>query len=275
MNVMVTGGSGFLGRHVLRECLDRDMNVISLSHSEKRLSEVQRMFPSVPFYTTDISNGNISIENLVEKYQVDYIVHTAAMKYIGVCETNPTRTVEVNIDGSRNLINIAKKHGVKNIVAVSTDKAINPTSVYGSSKLIMEKMMLEYDFSVLQGVNFFYSTGSVLDIWFEAMNKNKPISINVNDTVRYFVDASEVAKKLVDSFDVHGEYISLDTCYRMKLHDLAKAFCKFHNYDKTSDYHPISAEKNEEEIPENVLIKDADIDMIQHLLKEYYEKETR
>jgi len=272
MNILITGGTGFLGRHIIQNALDRGHNVVSLSHSEAREKEVHLQFPEIPFYSADISHNKDILDSIVKKHNIDYIVHAAAMKYIGICENNPTRTVEVNIDGSRNIITVAKNNNVKNIIAVSTDKAINPTSVYGSSKFLMEKMMLENDFSVIQGVNFFFSTGSVLDLWENCKNKGEDIGVNVDDTIRYFVNADDVANKILDSLDTHGSYLSLDECYRVSLHDLSKAFCEYHDYHKTKDYVSISAEKTVEEIPENVSIINADIDVIKTLLGEYYSK---
>ena len=274
MNILITGGTGFLGRHIISKCIVSGHNVVSLSHSEAREKEVQLKYPDVSFYAADISHNKDIIDSVEKKHNIDYIIHAAAMKYIGICENNPTRTVQVNIDGSRNIIEIAKNNGVKNVIAVSTDKAINPTSVYGSSKFLMEKLMLENGFSVIQGVNFFCSTGSVLDLWENFKNEGKEIGVNVEDTTRYFVNANDVADKILENLDTHGEYLSLDECYRVSLHDLAKAFCEYNDYYKTKDYVSISAEKTIEEIPENVSIINANVDTIKSLLHEYYSGEV-
>ena len=275
MNILITGGSGFLGRHIIKKCIDKGYNIVSLSHSEKREKEVQLQYPTVEFYSVDISHNKDIIDSIVKKHKIDYIIHTAAMKYIGICEKNPTRTIEVNIDGSRNIIDIARKNNIKNVVAISTDKAINPTSVYGSSKFLMEKLMLENNFSVIQGVNFFFSTGSVLDLWENFKNEGKEIGVNVEDTIRYFVDANDVADKILENLDTHGSYISLDECYRVSLHDLAKAFCEYNDYYKTKDWVSISAEKTIEEIPENVSIINADVDILKKLLDSHYSQEVK
>ena len=275
MNIVITGGTGFLGGHIIKKCLDRGHNIISLSHSEAREKEAQLQHPNVTFYSLDISHNKDILDHIIKKHDIDYIIHTAAMKYIGICENNPTRTIEVNIDGSRNVIEVARKNNVKNVVAVSTDKAINPTSVYGSSKFLMEKLMLEHNFSVIQGVNFFFSTGSVLDLWENFRNDGKEIGVNVEDTIRYFVKTDDVADKILENLDTHGSYLLLDECYRITLHDLATAFCEYHNYYKTKDYVSISAEKTIEEIPENVSIINADVNIIKTLLDEYYSEKVK
>ena len=73
--------------------------------------------------------------------------------------------------------NLASKYGISDVISISTDKAINPSNIYGMSKRLMEEMSLENGFTVVSGVNFFGSTGSVLDIWFEQVNADKALTI--------------------------------------------------------------------------------------------------
>jgi len=273
MTILITGGTGFLGRSLLRECLNNDMDVIVLSHSEIRDKEMQLEHPEVKSYCMDISTNIEILDRIVEQNNVEYIVHCAAMKHIGICEANPTKAIEVNINGSRNIISVAKKNKVKNVIAVSTDKAINPSCVYGSTKLLMEKIMIENDFSVIQGVNFFFSSGSVLEIWHNCIKNKKPIKVNVNDTVRYFVSVRDVAKKILENLDTKSSYISLDSCYRIKLHNLAEAFCGYHDVYKTEDYVPISAEKIVEEIPDGTRnIYEPDITELKVIICRHYKE---
>lgn len=274
MTILITGGTGFLGRSLLRECLNNDMDVIVLSHSEIRDKEMQLEHPEVKSYCVDISTDAEILDRIVEQNNVEYIVHCAAMKHIGICENNPTKAIEVNINGSRNIISVAKKNKVKNVVAVSTDKAINPSCVYGSTKLLMEKVMLENSFSVIQGVNFFFSSGSVLEIWHSCIKNKEPIRVNINDTVRYFVSASDVAKKILENLDTKSSYISLDSCHRVKLHNLSEAFCEYHNFYKIEDYVPISAEKIVEEVPDGIRnIHEPDMAELEDMIHRHYKEQ--
>jgi len=268
MSILITGITGSLGTALVDEGIKRDHHIIGIAHSEKRSKLMQIKYPKIELYSADISDKDI-LEKIVSRCNVDYIIHCAAMKHIGICEKNPTRAVNVNVDGSRNVINAAYNNGVKNVIAVSTDKAINPSCVYGSTKLLMEKMMLENNYSVIQGVNFFFSSGSVLEIWKQATDNNDPIKINTINTVRYFVDTVDVAKKILDNLSSTGQYLYLDSCYRVYLHDLAKAFCEYHNYYNTAEYKSISAEKIEEEVPENVSIIDAGIPELKEIFRGY------
>ena len=182
MTILITGITGSLGTALVEEGIKRNHHIIGVAHSEKRNKLMQLQYPNIELHAADISDGE-ALDRIISRCNVDYIVHCAAMKYIDICENNPTRAVDVNINGSRNIINSAYRHGVKNVIAVSTDKAINPSCVYGSTKLLMEKMMLENNYSVIQGVNFFFSSGSVLEIWQRAKDKQEPIKVNTNNII--------------------------------------------------------------------------------------------
>ena len=268
MTILITGITGSLGTALVEEGIKRNHHIIGVAHSEKRNKLMQLQYPNIELHAADISDGE-ALDRIISRCNVDDIVHGAAMKYIDICENNPTRAVDVNINGSRNIINSAYRHGVKNVIAVSTDKAINPSCVYGSTKLLMEKIMLENNYSVIQVVNFCFSSGSVLEIWQRAKDKQEPIKVNTNNTVRYFIDAADVASKILDNLSIHGEYLNLDSCYRVHLHDLATAFCEYHDYHNTAEYKAISAEKVEEEVPENVRVMDIDVTELKDMFSRY------
>mgnify|MGYP003110499434 CR=1 FL=1 len=269
MNILITGAAGTLGTELIKSCLNKGYSPVALGHSEERSQLLKIQFPDVPLYCSDIIN-TLQIENIVERHNIDYIVHTAAMKHVGICEKNPSRAIDININGSRNLINICKKFSVKNMVAVSTDKAINPSCVYGCTKLLMEHIMLENGYSTIQGVNFLFSSGSVLYLWDRCLQAGKPILVNTDNTTRYFIETTDMANKILDNLDIKGDYIRLDKCYKVKLHDLAKAFGDYHNYDNFGDYNSISAEKITEELPENVEIIETDVNLLKQIIERHY-----
>ena len=269
MNVLITGATGTLGSEVIKTCLERGYSPIALGHSEERSQSLRMKFSNIPIYCEDISNFN-QIENIFTKHDIDYVIHAAAMKHVGICENNPGRAVDINITGSRNLITICKKLGVKNMIAVSTDKAINPSCVYGCTKLLMENLMLENGYSNIQGVNFLFSSGSVLYLWDKAVSENKPILVSTQDTTRYFIETHEMANTILNNIDKKGEYIRLKKCYKVNLHQLAKAFVEYHAYDKVDDYNAFSVEKTTEEVPEGVEVIETDIELLKEIIGNYY-----
>ena len=269
MNILITGATGTLGSEVIKTCLERGYSPIALGHSEERSQSLRMKFSDVPIYCEDISNFN-QIENIFKKHEIDYVIHAAAMKHVGICENNPGRAVDINVIGSRNLITICKKLGVKNMVAVSTDKAINPSCVYGCTKLLMENLMFENGYSNIQGVNFLFSSGSVLYLWDKAVSENKPILVSTKDTTRYCIETSEMANTILDNIDTKGEYIRLKKCYKVNLRQLATAFAEYHAYNKVDDYNSLSVEKATEEVPEGVEVIETDIESLKEIIGNYY-----
>lgn len=273
-NVLITGAAGTLGSELVDLSFKRGYSPIGLCHSEERSQKLKIRFPDLPLYCSDIVDQD-QLENVIGKNDVDYIIHTAAMKHVGICENNPDRAINVNIIGSKNLIRACKKFNVKNMIAVSTDKAINPSCVYGCTKLLMESIMLEYGYSNIQGVNFFFSSGSVLYLWDKAISEGKPILVNKNNTTRYFIETSYVANTILDNLDTKGEYIRLKQCYKVKLHDLASAFSEYRGYNNTDEYASLSAEKIDEEHPDDVEIIEADVALLKKIFEQYYKSREK
>ena len=84
----------------------------------------------------DISSSKLKLSYIMGLHDVDYIIHTAAMKHVRICEENPTRAIEVNVVGTKNIIEAALENNIKNIIGISTDKATNPSCVYGNDKAL-------------------------------------------------------------------------------------------------------------------------------------------
>jgi len=270
MSILITGVTGFLGSRIAKACVAKGLDVVGVAHSEIRDRELTASLPEVKTYCADISHDTDIIDHIIKTHDVEYIIHAAAMKHIGVCESNPNKAIDVNVFGSKKIASAAIKHKVKNLIAISTDKSINPSCVYGSTKFLMEKLILEFGFSVFQGVNFFFSTGSVLDIWDSCRLKGEPLTVNSNNTTRYFVDAEAVAEKLLSSLDKKGQTLSLDTCFRVGLHDLYDAYSEYHDYYNRDEYITISAEKLVEELPEGVDVIDSTPELLKDKFKAYY-----
>lgn len=270
-NFLITGATGFLGNELIRQLShNKDNVIIGLGHSEKRIQIATARFTDTIFYCLDLAYDVDQLDFIIKKHNIEYIIHCAAMKHVGICEKNPYRAIEVNIIGSKNLLDAYVNYNIRNIIGVSSDKAINPTCVYGSTKLMMEKMLLEKECSIYRGVNFLFSDGSVLDIWENQKNKNENLKINVDNSVRYFVNIQDVAKTIIQNINTQGQIFYSKDCYRIELHDLAKAFCQFHSYHSTENFHGLKVEKLVEDIPEDMNIINPNIADIQILFEKYY-----
>jgi len=253
-NILITGATGSLGWELIKECLRKNYKPIAIGHSEHRIVRTIERFPGLSIYCLDISQHKNQIKKIIDRHNIEYIVHSAALKHVSICEANPSRAAEINIIGSKNIIEASLEKGIKNAIAVSTDKAINPINVYGRTKYIMEKMFLENNYSVCRGVNFLFSAGSVLDIWNSQITHNRPMTVNKKNTTRFFADTEDVASKIIDNLDLHNKIIYPDECYKINLHDLADSFCEITGFNKKIylQYND-GSEKITEEIPASLI----------------------
>ena len=203
----------------------------------------------------DISNLQF-LESHFRMNDISRVIHCAAIKYVSISNDNPTRTVEVNVLGSYNLYNLASKYGVSDVISISTDKAINPSNIYGMSKRLMEEMSLENGFTVVSGVNFFGSTGSVLDIWFEQVNADKALTITDPKCIRFFVKTKDMVELILDSFGKKGA-VHCDKVYQVEMGKLLESFMKVFKYEKEEATGLLDGEKLVEEIPAGVKVLNA------------------
>ena len=176
--VLVTGGTGTIGSAFIERC---EETPICMGHSEKRMREFLTTFPEIDHYLCPIENKEAAF-SVFEKVQPDVVIHSAAIKHVDFAAKQPIRASEVNVLGSLNIIAASQHFEVPITVAISTDKASDPHSVYGYTKLLMEKCFVEANqgdarFAVCRFGNVVGSAGSVIPIWKSQAAKGEPISI--------------------------------------------------------------------------------------------------
>jgi UDP-N-acetylglucosamine 4,6-dehydratase len=154
--VLVVGGTGSFGKRFVQRILEKDdpAKVIVFSRDELKQYELGQNLtdPRLRFFIGDVRDH----QRLLRAFSgVDVVVHAAAMKQVPTCEYNPFEAVRTNIIGSENVINAAIDTGVKSVIAISTDKAVNPINLYGATKLCAEKMFIQGNsYSTAQGTRF-------------------------------------------------------------------------------------------------------------------------
>ena len=140
-NILLIGGTGTLGKAFLYDLKKRDKCKITvLSRDEQKHHTLSSEFSDVEFVVGDIRDRD-SIEHCF--FNKDIVIHTAAMKHIDICEKNPIESVKTNIIGSDNVAKFCVKYGIKYCLLSSTDKAVDPISVYGYSKAIAESIFFQ------------------------------------------------------------------------------------------------------------------------------------
>ena len=272
--VLITGATGFLGRALSLNLIKKGLRVVGTGFSESNIKKFERTFgDKIKIYCTDISSNYSGLKNILIKEEVDYVIHAAALKHVGICEDNPTRAASVNILGSINVAQACVEANVINAIAVSTDKAIEPSCTYGMTKKIMESIFCEHNFGVFQGVNFLFSSESVLDVWDQLRKNNKPILAN-KTAVRYFCTVQQVCDSILNNLDTKKQTFSIDTCYKITISDLQEAYSACHDYWNVDVYEPLNIEKQEEALPfDDMKVIVPSRKKVIQMLKEHYGSE--
>lgn len=237
--ILITGGTGSFGKKFLEMILDRydPHRIIIYSRDEYKQSVMKAEYAKkydmskVRFFIGDVRDR----DRLYRAFDhVDYVIHAAAMKQVPTCEYNPFEAIKTNIHGAQNVIDAAIDRGVKKVVALSTDKAVNPINLYGGTKLVSDKLFITANayskisktkFSVVRYGNVAGSRGSIIPIFKNIIdNGGKELPITDMRMTRFWITLEQgvelVFKALAESEG--GEtYISKIPSFHIS--DLAEA----------------------------------------------------
>lgn len=220
MKILLTGSTGFLGRNILKTYHLDNIEFICIINSEKRYKEIDFLFKDYKIYRGDISDKNF-IENIFKENNIDYVIHAAAMKYIDTCEIFKRDCIDTNVIGTLNICEFSKKYNVKNVITISTDKAINPSSIYGTSKLFSEKITLSFGYNVYQGVNFWNSDGSFIRKWRSAIRNKHEVNLYDPNHIRYFCFYEDIIIDIMEALKLKNNIINYPKfCYKVKIKDV-------------------------------------------------------
>ena len=214
--LMITGGTGSFGNAVLNRFLNTDIGEIRIfSRDEKKQDdmrhEFQARFPKhadrLQFYIGDVRDIQ-SVKNAI--HRVDYIFHAAALKQVPSCEFFPMEAVKTNVIGTDNVLTAAIDAGVKNVVCLSTDKAAYPVNAMGTSKAMMEKVIVAKSRTVsaektkiccTRYGNVMCSRGSVIPLWIEQIKAGNPITITEPSMTRFIMSLDEAVDLVLFAFE--------------------------------------------------------------------------
>lgn len=223
-SIFMTGGAGFLGRHLMRWYRTNQPHVrfTIFSRDEGKHAVARHEFPEHRYILGDVRDPD-----RVELAMVghDTVIHAAALKYVPQCEAFPGEAIATNVDGSRNVAIAAIKNHVNRVIGISTDKACRPENVYGMTKRIMERLFQEADtwsstyFTLVRYGNVIASTGSVIPIFREQAANNNLIVTNPQMT-RFWLTASDAVEMIEQSLRVSEEFRGTIMIARLAATDL-------------------------------------------------------
>jgi len=229
--VLVTGGTGSFGKAFIQRLIKEPVKkVIVFSRDEYKQSEMAREVTDgrVRFLLGDVRDKDRLIQALSG---VDYVVHAAALKQVPALEYNPTEAVRTNVDGARNLVDAAVQCGVKQVVALSTDKAVNPVNLYGATKLCAEKIFTAANafgrtkFCSVRYGNVIGSRGSVIPLFLELRDKGqRQVPITHFNMTRFWITLRQAVEMVMAAFKFsQGGEIFIPRIPSMHINDMATA----------------------------------------------------
>ncbi len=235
--ILITGGTGSFGKAFTKYVLENynPKKIIIYSRDEFKQFIMQNEFKEykdkLRFFIGDVRDK----ERLMLAFEgVDYVIHAAAMKQVPACEYNPSEAIKTNIHGAQNIIDAALERGVKKVVALSTDKAVNPVNLYGGTKLVSDKLFIaanayagskDVNFSVVRYGNVAGSRGSVIP-FFHNIIKNGGTELPITDyrMTRFWISLQQGVELVIKALEeAKGGETFISKIPSFKITDLAQA----------------------------------------------------
>jgi UDP-N-acetylglucosamine 4,6-dehydratase len=231
--VLVTGGTGSFGKKFVENALSKHSpkRIIVFSRDEVKQHDMQLEFrdPRLTFFIGDVRDKN-RLERAF-KADVDVVVHAAAMKQVPACEYNPFEAIKTNVLGAQNVIDAAIDCGVPRVLALSTDKAVNPVNLYGASKLAAEKLFVQGNayagtkntrFACVRYGNVVGSRGSVIPLYLEQRRFGR-VTLTDERMTRFWLTLDQGVAFVVSALSrMHGGEVFVPRIPSMSMVDLAK-----------------------------------------------------
>ncbi len=235
--VLVTGGAGFIGSRIVSRLLDLEVGkVISMDIDETRLFEQKDELPEVEVFLGDVTS-RFDVDKLFSTYPVDIVFHAAAYKHVPLLEDFPWKAVEVNIYGTKNVVEAARRHGVERLVFISTDKAVNPAGIMGMSKRVAEEVVRRAGYISVRFVNVIGSRGSVVPLFIRQIESGRKITLTHEEASRYFMDVNKAVYLIFQSTIMGrgGEIFFLKPSKPVRIKDLAERLIRLYGYEPYRD----------------------------------------
>ena len=241
--VLVTGAAGSIGREICEQLAEYSCKeLIFIDQAESSIYELQMDLNAkghrhIHYFVADVRDY-FRMENIFEKFNIQFVFHAAAYKHVPLMEENPYEAIKVNVMGTKNIMDLAVKFGVEKFVMVSTDKAVNPTNVMGASKRIAEiYAQIKNEEGITKFIttrfgNVLGSNGSVIPLFKKQIDHGGPLTVTHPDIIRFFMTIPEACHLVLEAgiMGNGGEIYVFDMGESVKIFDVAKNMIRLAGY---------------------------------------------
>ena len=254
--ILITGAAGSIGSEIVRQLCSFEVDMLLLcdiaeSPLHQLSLELSEYCPYVKkeILVADVRNYN-RMKSIFEKYHPQYVYHAAAYKHVPLMEEQPSEAILTNVMGTKNMADLAVKHRIECFVMISTDKAVNPSSVMGASKRIAEIYIqyLVYNqvkkqeqvpvrFIITRFGNVLGSNGSVIPLFSQQIKAGGPVTVTHPDIIRYFMTISEACNLVLEAGNMGkgGEIFVFDMGELVKIKDMAESMIRLSGFEPYKD----------------------------------------
>lgn len=233
--VLITGAGGSIGSEIAKQCHQFGAKALILvDNSEFNLYSIGEALPHATLSLTSVTNAE-ALSKLFAVHAVDIVVHAAAYKHVPICEINASMAIANNVIGTKNIIDVSIEHAVKKVVIISTDKAVRPTNVMGTTKRIGELYAQNVDaketeIAAVRFGNVLGSSGSVIPKFKRLIEEGKNLTVTHPQMTRYFMMITEACQLVLQAAAMAkgGELFILDMGKPVKIVDLARAMIRLY-----------------------------------------------
>ena len=259
--VLITGAGGSIGSELARQLLSGGAERLYLfGHGENSIYQIDKELrllqeEGVGDKATIVPivgelKDRAYMHYILSKLRCDAVFHTAAYKHVPLMEANPVAVIENNVFGTKNLLDACIENGVKRFVLISTDKAVNPVSIYGVSKMLNEKMVLnaaerikerfggaDYAYMFVRFGNVLGSRGSIFPLFVEQVKKGGPVTVTSPDMMRFFMTIPEACSLVLQTggVGINGQSYLLDMGEPVNILETARQLIRYMGYEPEKD----------------------------------------
>jgi len=249
--ILVTGAAGSIGSEIVRQLSRFSVQKIILVDQAETPSfhlenELKKSFSHVKFriHLADITNAS-KMERIFQQYRPEIVFHAAAYKHVPLMEDNPHEAFRVNVGGTRILVELSVKYGVRKFVMISSDKSVNPTNIMGASKRLCEMIIqtksmmngISTQFVITRFGNVLGSNGSVIPLFKKQIEEGGPVTVTHPEITRYFMTIPEACQLVLEAGFIGkgGEIFVFDMGKPVKIEDLARNMIRLSGLEPDKD----------------------------------------